>query len=74
MIDIAVLALRFLAMRLVARSQGVPKFAEEIVKLAKDYQLQGVAIVAISSNSVKTHPQDGPDQMAADAKHFGRAL
>ena len=48
--------------------------AEGIVTLAKDYQRKGVAVVAISSNSVKTHPQDGPDQMAADAKQFGMCL
>ncbi|CAL5221438.1 g3626 [Coccomyxa viridis] len=44
---------------------------EGIASLAKDYQSRGVAVVAISSNSVKTHPQDGPDEMAADAKQFG---
>ena len=72
--DLAILALCILATHRVARSQGVPIFAGEIVKLAKDYQPQGVAIAAISSNSVKTHPQDGPDQMAADAKQLGMAL
>ncbi len=44
------------------------------MSLAKDYQPQGVAVVAICSNSVKTHPQDGPDEMAADAKRFGVCL
>lgn len=44
---------------------------EGIVTLAKDYQPKGLAVVAISSNSVRTHPQDGPDQMAADAKQLG---
>ncbi len=39
--------------------------------LAKDYQPKGVAVVAISSNSVKTHPQDGPAEMAKDAEAFG---
>ena len=39
--------------------------------IAKDYQPKGVAVVAISSNSVKTHPQDGPAQMAKDAEAFG---
>ena len=48
--------------------------AEGIVTLAKDYQPKGLAVVAISSNSVRTHPQDGPDQMAADAKQFGVCL
>ena len=31
----------------------------------------GLAAVAISSNSVTTHPQDGPDRMVEDAKQFG---
>lgn len=51
-----------------------PASAEGIVSLARDYQPQGVAFVAISSNSIRTHPQDGPDQMAADAKQFGVRL
>ncbi|XP_017240449.1 uncharacterized protein LOC108213189 isoform X2 [Daucus carota subsp. sativus] len=40
-----------------------------IVKLSKFY-MQGLAVVAISSNSIKTHPQDGPDFMAEDARHY----
>lgn len=31
--------------------------------LARDLQPAGVSVVAISSNSVATHPQDGPEQM-----------
>ncbi|KAG5612195.1 hypothetical protein H5410_023476 [Solanum commersonii] len=31
---------------------------------------KGLAVVAISSNSVVTHPQDGPEFMAEDAKFF----
>ena len=46
--------------------------AEGVVDLAKDYQSKGVAMVAISSNSVKTHPQDGPEEMASDAQTFGK--
>ena len=45
--------------------------AEGMVDLAKDYQPKGAAVVAISSNSVKTHPQDGPTEMAKDAEAFG---
>ncbi|KAI5061938.1 hypothetical protein GOP47_0022477 [Adiantum capillus-veneris] len=37
---------------------------------AKEYYLKGLAIAAISSNSVKSHPQDGPEYMAADAKKY----
>ena len=42
-----------------------------IVELAKEYQPLGVSFVAVSSNSVQTHPQDGPEQMAEDAKASG---
>ena len=31
----------------------------------------GVRLVAISSNDVSTHPQDGPEPMAAEAKRHG---
>ncbi|XP_057833169.2 uncharacterized protein LOC131043947 isoform X2 [Cryptomeria japonica] len=42
----------------------------DIVKLANDYDRKGLATVAISSNSIVTHPQDGPDFMAEEAKSF----
>ncbi|KAK1404055.1 Glutaredoxin-dependent peroxiredoxin [Heracleum sosnowskyi] len=41
-----------------------------IVKLSNFYMQKGLAVVAISSNSVTTHPQDGPDFMAEDARQF----
>lgn len=44
---------------------------EAIVEVAKQYQAKGLAVVAISSNSVVTHPQDGPEKMAEDAKQYG---
>jgi peroxiredoxin len=42
-----------------------------IVALARDYQPRGVAFVAIASNDVGTHPQDGPAEMAREAKEAG---
>ncbi|KAG0465935.1 hypothetical protein HPP92_020099, partial [Vanilla planifolia] len=39
-----------------------------IVKLTNNYMEKGLAVVAISSNSTLTHPQDGPDFMAEEAK------
>src|SRR6476660_8985122 len=36
---------------------------EEIVRIANDYRVQGIGIIAISSNDVEKYPQDGPDQM-----------
>lgn len=44
---------------------------QAIVQLANDYKTKGVGFVAISSNSVETHPQDGPEKMAEDAKIQG---
>ena len=38
-----------------------------LVQLANDYADRGVRVVAISSNSVQTHPQDGPEKMREEA-------
>src|SRR5260370_19560681 len=38
-----------------------------IAQLAKDYQARGVAVLAISSNDVKSHPDDSPAKMAIAA-------
>lgn len=35
----------------------------KLVQMANKYQSKGVKFVAISSNDVETHPQDGPDEM-----------
>lgn len=40
-----------------------------LVAAARDYQPRGVAFVAISSNDVLSHPDDGPEQM----KRVGQA-
>eukprot|EP01018_Ginkgo_biloba_P035030 Gb_27848 [translate_table: standard] len=39
-----------------------------IMKLANDYMLNGLVIVAISSNYVVSHPEDGPELMLKEAK------
>lgn len=38
---------------------------DELIRIGNEYQDSGISIVAISSNSTQTHPQDGPVQMAA---------
>ncbi|KAE8772888.1 hypothetical protein D1007_55025 [Hordeum vulgare] len=43
---------------------------KDIAKLTSFYMEKGLASVAISSNSVLTHPQDGPEFMAKEAKLF----
>lgn len=40
----------------------------KLVEVANEYQKKGVKFVAISSNSVETHPQDGPEFMKQHAK------
>lgn len=41
-----------------------------MLELIRDYQAKGVAVVAISSNDVKTFPEDSPEIMARLAKQF----
>ncbi|MCL7032349.1 hypothetical protein MKW94_010682 [Papaver nudicaule] len=43
---------------------------QEIVRLTNYYMKKGLAVVAISSNSVVTHPRDGPEFMAEEAELF----
>jgi peroxiredoxin len=49
----------------------VKHIIDDLVGLAKDYQKQGVAFVAINSNDVETYPDDRPDMMAKLAKQKG---
>lgn len=35
----------------------------EILMIANDYRVQGIGIIAISSNDVEKYPQDGPEMM-----------
>lgn len=42
-----------------------------LVELANDYQSQGVAFVAISSNDVEAYPSDSPERMAEVAAEQG---
>lgn len=45
--------------------------AEEIVRVGSEYQARGVGIVAISSNDIAQHPEDGPGPMAEFAVATG---
>jgi peroxiredoxin len=49
----------------------VKHIAEGLAALGRDYQPRGVAIVAINSNDVKTHPDDSPPKMAEEVKTRG---
>lgn len=44
---------------------------DALVQLASNIKEQEIETIAISSNSIVTHPQDGPAKMAEDAKSFG---
>jgi len=44
---------------------------EEITRLASDYKDDELGIIAINSNSAKTHPQDGPENMKSLAVELG---
>lgn len=41
---------------------------DELVDLAKQFVEQGFGVVAINSNSIQSHPQDGPEHMASLAR------
>lgn len=44
---------------------------DELARLGRDYGADGLGIVAISSNSVASHPQDAPDRLSAMASALG---
>ena len=44
---------------------------EHLVRLVKEYQTKGVAVVGINSNDVVRYPDDAPDKMAEAAKMCG---
>lgn len=45
--------------------------AGELARLGRDYQPQGVGIVAISANDVERYPGDAPDQLREMAEQAG---
>ena len=44
---------------------------QELAKIGQDYGDTGLGIVAISSNSIETHPQDAPEHMKVQAQEQG---
>lgn len=49
----------------------VKHLRESLAAFGRDVQAKGVAMVGISSNDVSTHPQDGPEKMAQEAREIG---
>lgn len=43
----------------------------DLVRLAKDYQAKGVAVVGINSNDVANYPEDSPEMMAKLVEEAG---
>lgn len=44
---------------------------DELVKLGQDYLRKGIAMLAISSNNVASHPEDSPEKMTTYGKALG---
>ncbi len=59
-----------LLMFLCSHCPFVKHVEDELTRLDKDYG-RSVQILAIASNSLITHPQDGPKQLAAQAERLG---
>ena len=49
----------------------VKHVADELARLAKDYQAKDVAVFAINSNDIENYPADGPEKMKQEAAQRG---
>lgn len=49
----------------------VKHIQRELAALIAEYQSRGLVAVGISSNDAASHPDDGPEQMAAEARRLG---
>ena len=49
----------------------VKHVAAELARLGRDYREKGVAVFAINSNDIESHPADGPDKMKEEAAARG---
>lgn len=49
----------------------VKHLRDALARLGRDYQSRGVAVVGINSNDVENYPEDGPVEMAKEAKAAG---
>ena len=60
-----------LVMFICAHCPFVIHVQDELARIGLDYGSEGLGIVAISSNSVVSHPQDAPDKLKAMARELG---
>lgn len=44
---------------------------EKLVEKIRDYQQQGITVVAINANDYSAHPDDSPEKMARDSRQHG---
>jgi peroxiredoxin len=49
----------------------VKHIRDGLADFAREYGAKGLAVAGISANDVGTHPQDGPEQMAEEAREAG---
>jgi thiol-disulfide isomerase/thioredoxin len=68
--DVADGARGLLVMFLCVHCPYVKHVEQELARISKDYEGR-IAIAAISSNDVATHPEDSPEQMKAQALRLG---
>ena len=60
-----------LVMFICAHCPFVIHVEEELARLGRDYASSGLAMAAISSNSVVSHPEDAPDKLKSMAERLG---
>ncbi len=68
--DVAVGQRGLLVMFICVHCPYVQYVEQELARIGVDYEGK-IGIVAISSNDVATYPQDGPEEMKAQAKRLG---
>lgn len=61
----------FLVMFICNHCPYVVRVADQLAEIGRDYAKQGVAIFAISANDAERYPEDGPEEMAKEAKRRG---
>lgn len=44
---------------------------DELTRVAAEYSAKGIDVIAVNSNSERTHPQDGPPHMKSLAEELG---
>lgn len=61
----------FLAVFICNHCPYVIHLREGLALFYRDYANSGLGMVAINSNDIATHPQDGPEKMAEEARRSG---